>query len=162
MRRKATGATNKSRRFSGEYSPEGWTDSKFYIFLYFLFGENSDNLKVNLRYSSNLLRKSCLQPERHLTKAARFSGRGTFFFENFRIKFAGYLFLVLYFLLINPLKIVMLELARMENGGKRNFTTAKHPLLELFAAKNEKTGREMWYICEEKLRNYSTALLSDA
>lgn len=33
MRRKATGATNKSPRFSGENSPGGWTDCKFYISL---------------------------------------------------------------------------------------------------------------------------------
>lgn len=50
----------------------------------------------------------------------------------------------------------------MENGGKRNFTTTKYRLLELFAAKNEKTRRKMWYIRAEKLRNYSVAFLSDA
>lgn len=32
MRREATGATNKSRHSSGENSPKGWMDCKFYIF----------------------------------------------------------------------------------------------------------------------------------
>lgn len=42
-----------------------------------------------------------------------------------------------------------IELALTGNEEKRNFTTAKQPLLELLAAKKEKTGRKTWYTRRE-------------
>lgn len=46
-------------------------------------------------------------------------------------------------------EIVRIEPALVGNEEKRNFTTAKHPLLELLAAKKEKTRRQTWYTRRE-------------
>ena len=82
MRREATGATNKSRHFSDENSPERWTDCKF-------FSETSFLNKIRTIFKSidvlQITRFIFVKLKSQLTKV-RFSN-GEIYFESLHIKF---------------------------------------------------------------------------